>query len=106
MNATTATAFLPLKYTVEIHSHSLQSPYNNNNNNRKKPNKLRVSIESDAVSKVQKFQKATPVMKTISSSISPSKSWERFFCAMCTFFFFLRHRECNHNYSLQPEVSS
>lgn len=29
-----------------------------------------------------------------------------FFLCNVHFFFFLRHRECNHNYSLQPEVSS
>lgn len=52
MNATTATwqpQLLPWKYTVDTHSHSLQSPYNNNN----KTKQTWLSIESDAFSKVQ-----------------------------------------------------
>lgn len=80
-NATTATwqpQLLPLKYTVDIHSHSLQSPYSNN----KKPNKLWVWIESDAFSKVQ-ISKATPVMKHKLKHLSFQKLGT--FCAMCTF---------------------
>lgn len=75
-----------------IHSHSLQSPYNNK----------KQTMFSNLIIRLFKSanSKATSVMKHQLKHLSFQKLGTS--CAMCTF---LRYRSCNHNYSLQPEVS-
>lgn len=74
-----------------IHSHSLQSPYNNKKQTMVLNSIIRLFKSANS--------KATPVMKHQLKHLSFQNLGTP--CAMCT----LRYRSRNHNYSLQPEVS-